>query len=187
MGSVFFLIFLARPQQGALAAASGRRSWRDAARIAAWSAVLLVACEAATIALEVSVLVGTIDLPVHNAMGASFALAGLVKIAAALVLVVALFRAGPRAHAPLLLAAAAVVLVAATLTTHAAARLGDRAILLGVKFLHQLGAAISDWWHSGLYRHWRGSAPRPTGGSLAPASRACPCSASPASCSPASP
>ncbi len=146
LGSVFFLVFLARPL-GAMLASAGPAIQRDVARIGAWSAAALIACEAATIALEVSVLVGTIDLPVSNAMGANFALAGMVKIAAALVLAVALFRAGPRANPALLLGGAAVVLIAATLTTHAAARLDDRGLLLLVACLHQLGAAI---WIGGI-------------------------------------
>ena len=46
-----------------------------------------------------------------------------------------------------LLAAGIVELVAATLTTHAAARLSDSALLLAVELLHQLGAAI---WIGGI-------------------------------------
>ena len=141
LGSVFFLIFLARPL------VLPPVILHDTARIAAWSALALVVCEAATVALESSVLIGTIDLPIVRTLSAGFALAGLAKIAASLLLALLLFRTGPRANRALLLAAAAVVLVAATLTTHAAARLGDRALLLGVSALHQLGAAI---WIGGL-------------------------------------
>ncbi|MCW3474533.1 copper resistance D family protein [Limobrevibacterium gyesilva] len=146
LGGVIFLVFLARPRAW-LVGDAGAAIERDTARIAAWSAVAFVLCEAATIALEGAVLIGTIDLSPLDVLQAQFALAGLVKIGAAAVLAVLLFTFGPRAPWPPLLAAAAVALAAATMTTHAAARLDDRLPLLAVAALHQLGAAI---WIGGI-------------------------------------
>jgi putative copper resistance protein D len=146
LGGVFFLVFLARPQAW-LVGAPGAAIIRDTVRIAAWAALGLIVCEAITVALESSVLVGTIGLPVTEALGANFAIAGGVKIAAALAVLLLLWLAGARAPAPLLLLACAVELAAATMTTHAAARLHDEVPLLAVSALHQLGAAI---WIGGI-------------------------------------
>ncbi len=144
LGGVLFLIFLARPFAELPA---GPGIVRDTARIAGLAALGLVACEALTLAMQGSVLVSTVDLTWANVLGASFAVASLVKIAAALVLAAALLGAGRRAPAWLLLLAGAVALAAATLTTHAAARMTGRAPLLAVEALHQLGAAV---WIGGI-------------------------------------
>ena len=58
-----------------------------------------------------------------------------------------LFARGSRAPLAPLLVLAAIALAAATATTHAAARLDGRAVLLVVEGLHQLGAAI---WIGGI-------------------------------------
>jgi putative copper resistance protein D len=151
LGGVLFLVFLARPQAW-LVGNAGDAILRDTVRIAAWGAVALIVCEVATVALESAVLMGTVDLPLDNVLGANFAVAGMVKIGATLVLLLLLLASGRRAPASLLqegglLVAGAVELAAATLTTHAAARLDDRPLLLAVEGLHQLGAAI---WIGGI-------------------------------------
>ena len=145
LGGVLFLLLLVRPLAGRLAAAPAIA--RATTLIAGWAALGLVACQAATVAMQAAILTGTVDLSLLDALTAESALAGLAKIAAALVLAVALLGAGERAPARLLLAAGAVELAAATLTTHAAARLDDRAVLLVVSALHQFGAAI---WIGGI-------------------------------------
>jgi putative copper resistance protein D len=145
LGGVLFLVFLVRPRAW-LVGAAGDAILRDTVRIAAWGAVALIVCEVATVGLESAVLMGTLDLPLSNVLGANFAVAGMVKIGAAAVLLV-LLLAGRRAPASLLLAAGLVELAAATLTTHAAARLDNRPLLLAVEGLHQLGAAI---WIGGI-------------------------------------
>lgn len=142
LGGVLFLVLLARPFAGEFAAGPGIRD--SAARIAAWSALGLIVAEGATVAMQTAVLVGTVDLPVWNVLGANFAIAGLVKIAAAAALAVLLLV---RAPGLVLLAVGLVELVAATFTTHAEARLADNDLLLGVEALHQLGAAI---WIGGI-------------------------------------
>jgi putative copper resistance protein D len=144
LGGVLFLVFLARPLAAALP--QGAALLRRTAIIAGWSAAALVLGEALTIALQASVLVDTVDLTWTDVMGAGFARAGLVKCAAALLLTGCLvaWRSAP---APLLLAMGAVELAAATLTTHAAARMHNSGLLLGVEGLHQLGAAI---WIGGI-------------------------------------
>ncbi len=140
LGGAVFLVFLARPYGGVLGPALLRRL----TLLAAWSAVALIGVEIVNVGLQVAVLVNTVDLPVGNVLRANFALAGMLKTCAALGLAVLLWR---EARGAWLLLAGACELAAATLTTHAAARLSDNALLLGVEFLHQLGAAI---WIGGI-------------------------------------
>ena len=140
LGGVLFLIFVARPFEAALEPI-GTRIRRGVQRMALWSAVALIACEASTILLQGAVLVGTVDISWANALSAEFAIAGTIKIAgAALIMLVLATRERPPSL--VLLAALAIVLAAATLTTHANARLDDRLPLLIVEALHQFGAAI---------------------------------------------
>ena len=145
LGSVLFLLLLVRPLAGRLEAAPAIA--RSTARIAGWAALALLLCEAATVAMQASILTATVDLSLPQALGAASALAGLAKIGAAAVLAAALLGRGAGAPAFLLLAAGTVELAAATMTTHAAARLDDRAVLLAVSALHQFGAAI---WIGGI-------------------------------------
>jgi putative copper resistance protein D len=146
VGSVLFLALLARPLAPSLGVA-GASILRDTARIAAWSAVGLVACEAATVALQGAVLMDTVELSLREVLGAEFAQAGMVKIVAAALIAILLFRSGPAASPWPLLALGALDLGAATLTTHAAARLSDRGPLMLIEALHQFGAAI---WIGGI-------------------------------------
>ncbi len=138
LGGALFLVFLTRPLDLP-------DIGRVAARIAGWSAVALLASEAATVGLQTAVLMQTVGLGFLNVMGAGFAIAGIIKIVAAAALALALLTGW--APSALLLVLTAIELLAATLTTHAAARLDDRAVLLVVEGLHQLGAAI---WIGGL-------------------------------------
>ena len=144
IGSVLFLILLARPFEHRLA--EGTEIVRQTARLGAWSAVFLIVCELLAVGLQLAVLQATLDLPLVDLLPANFVLAGLLKIVAAFLLATALFR--PRqAPWPVLLALVAVILAAAVMTTHAFARLEDRRILLAASFLHILGAAI---WIGGI-------------------------------------
>ena len=145
LGGVLFLLLVLRPQADRLPAAAAMA--RDTVRIAGWAALALALGEAATVAMQAAILTDTVELSLAQALGAFSALAGLAKIGAAAVLAAALLGAGARVPAWLLLAAGAMELTAATLTTHAAARLDHRAVLLGVSALHQFGAAI---WIGGI-------------------------------------
>ena len=146
LGGVLFLALLLRPIVAHLGSA-GQGIERSCIAIAAWSALALVICEAATVALQSAVLVGTVDLSIADTLHANFAVAGLVKTTAAALIALTLFALGPRAPIMPLLALATIELAAATLTTHAAARLDHRTPLLLVGFLHQFGAAI---WIGGI-------------------------------------
>ncbi len=143
LGGVLFLVLLARPLLRTIGTGVARRT----ARLAAWSAVGLVAAETVTVALQAAVLIGTIDIGIVTALTAHSALAGIVKIVASALLAGLLFRRGHDAPGAALLALCGIVLAAATLTTHAAARLDDQGPLLVAAFLHQAGAAI---WIGGI-------------------------------------
>ena len=143
LGGVLFLVLLARPLRPIVGTGVPRRT----AAIAAWSALGLALAEASTVALQSAVLITTVDLGLFSALTAASALAGLIKIGGSLTLAWLLFRRGHQASGAVLLALCAVILVAATMTTHAAARLDDRAPLLVAAFLHQAGAAI---WIGGI-------------------------------------
>ncbi len=144
LGGVLFLLFLARPFQASLPDGAGLS--RRTAVIAGWSALALVACEALTVAMQSAVLMDTLDLPLQGVIGANFAVAGLVKMAAALALAACMFTRRPVPAAPLL-GLVAVTVVAATLTTHSVARLQDEGVLFAASALHILGAAI---WIGGI-------------------------------------
>ena len=145
LGGVLFLLLLARPLADRLPAAPAIA--RANVRIAGWAALGLMVCEAAIVAMQAGILTDTVDLSLVQALTAQSALAGLVKIAAAAVLGATLLVRGVRAPAWLLLVAGAVELLAATMTTHAAARLDDRAVLFAASLLHQVGAAL---WIGGI-------------------------------------
>ena len=144
VGGVLFLVFLARPFAATLP--DGAALARRLGLIAGWSALALVACELLAVALQVAVLMGSVDLDLTEALTAQFAVAGLVKAAAAGVLGVVLLARRP-APTPALLGLCAVVLAAAVMTTHAAARLAGGPVLLAATGLHILGAAV---WIGGI-------------------------------------
>ena len=146
LGGTLFLVLLARPLASRMGP-NGRSVAAGTARIAGLAAIGLVLAEAATVALQTAVLTQTVDLPVTDVLTANFAVAGLVKTAAAAMMAILLLGRGLQAPRVVLLVLLAVELAAATLTTHAAARLDARVPLLAVEALHQLGAAI---WIGGI-------------------------------------
>ena len=144
LGGTIFLLVLARPFAPALPDAP--TLIRRTAQIAGWSAIGLAAGEALTVAMQCAVLTATLDLPLSNVLGAGFAVAGIVKLTAALLLG-GLLLGARRPHAAPLLALCLIVLGAAVATTHAVARLDDVPILVAASALHILGAAI---WVGGI-------------------------------------
>ena len=143
LGGVLFLVLLAQPLAGRIGPDIAQRS----ARIAAWGSAALFTAEAATVALQAAAVVGSIDIPLDDALGAGFAIAGFMKMGIAALLAALLFARGPKAPVPPLILAVILELVAATLTTHAIARIDGRAPLLIAAWLHQAGAAI---WIGGI-------------------------------------
>ncbi|MCL2428707.1 MAG: copper resistance protein, partial [Alphaproteobacteria bacterium] len=118
LGGVAFIVLLARPLRARLGV-EGSAVLEASTLIAAWGAAGLVLAEAATIALQSAVLTATIDIPLTEALGAGFAIAGMTKIVAASLTALLLFLRRGRAPALPLVPLAAITLAAATLTTHA--------------------------------------------------------------------
>ncbi len=139
IGGVLFLAFLARPFAASLP--NGAQLARRICVIAGWSALALVACEALVVAMQSAVLMDTVSLDLRQTFTAQFAVAGLVKAAAAGLLGAMLLARRPM-PGTLLLAPCLVILAAATMTTHAAARIADGPVLMAAAALHILGAAI---------------------------------------------
>jgi len=146
LGGAFFLIFLLRPVSPLLGEAGGVIQ-RRVTRMTIAAACGLAICELLAFLLNAAVLSSTVELPVSDILTATFAIVGAIKIAAALVLAMMLYAKGAAVPRGATLAVAAVELVAAVFTTHAAARLQDRDLLLVTEFLHHLGAAI---WIGGI-------------------------------------
>ena len=146
LGTVLFLVFLARPQAWMIGA-TGDAVITDTVRIARWAILALVTSEAIATSMQLAVLVTTTGLDIGEAVGAHFAIAGMIKIAAALALLGLLALGDSALSSVLLLIAGACVLAAGTLTTHAVARVEDRELLLAATMLHQFGAAI---WIGGI-------------------------------------
>ncbi len=146
MGAIVFLVCLVRPLSPRLQQA-GPGIAAGTVKLATWGAAALLLTEAATVALQVAVLIDTVHLDFVNAATAHFAIAGLIKTVVAAILLVLLLTRGTQAPTALLLPVAVLGFAAATLTTHAVARLDERALLLAISWLHQVGAAI---WIGGI-------------------------------------
>jgi putative copper resistance protein D len=112
-----------------------------------WSALAFVLAELAFVAVQCAALMGTVDLALVDVLGADFALAGLTLAGAGL-MCAWVARAPIRGASGLAMAALAVlVLIAQATTSHAMARLDDRAPLAVADILHMAGAAI---WIGGI-------------------------------------
>ncbi len=140
VGTVTFDLLVLRP--GGAAVRPAREAQR---RAAAWASLGLAVAWLLWLALDAAVLVGTSDMALGDVLGAGFFLTGLVVSACAVVLAVLSFRAAVPTGSLLLPALG--VLLGATATSHAAARLEDRPLLLALTFVHQAAVAL---WIGGL-------------------------------------
>jgi putative copper resistance protein D len=121
-------------------------------------AVILVAALAtaatalATTAVTGVLLITSLGLRVGDIASAAFAVAGATRLLAALVIAGLALRVAPRSRAGLAyVVPAVIVLGAAVADTHAAARIGDAALLFVATAAHELGAGI---WLGGLPCFW---------------------------------
>jgi putative copper resistance protein D len=108
----------------------------------AWALLISVGL---LLAMQVTILAGTAEITIGEALGGDYAIAQSVRIAGALLMLALLY--GKSASVPLLLALALVDLGAGVATSHAAARIEDRGLLIGITALHHAGAAV---WIGGL-------------------------------------
>jgi putative copper resistance protein D len=143
IGGLAFDLFIARADAGAAAARACRR-------LLIASALALALAQAGYLAADTAILMGTADLGLAAVAGANFFVAGALATALALaVAALAAWAARPDRGAggrPALAAAlllALGLLGAAVATSHAAARLEGRALLVALTSLHL--AAIACW------------------------------------------
>jgi putative copper resistance protein D len=108
----------------------------------AWALLISVGL---LLAMQVTILAGTAEITIGEALGGDYAIAQSVRIVGALLMLALLYGKG--ASVPLLLALALVDLGAGVATSHAAARIEDRGLLIAITALHHAGAAV---WIGGL-------------------------------------
>lgn len=139
-GGAIFIAFLALPLGPGLEA-TGQRILRQCGFLTVISAFALVVVEIITLAIQVAILTGTLNITLNDAVGAGFVqFNSLVTLAAFAIGVFCLKPAKPQIYGAL---AAVLLLMAASVgTSHAAARVEDRALLLVAAAFHQLGAAV---------------------------------------------
>jgi copper resistance protein D len=146
IGGIAFLLLLAQPLAPLLGAAGAPIIDRTR-RLLAWSALALAAIEVLTVALQVSILVGTLDVSPIEAATTLFAGAALTTALCAIAIAIVAIRAR-RAIAPAVLGLLTVaILMAQVVPSHAAARIDGRLMLGLAGFAHMAGAAV---WIGGL-------------------------------------
>ncbi|HWA46668.1 MAG TPA: CopD family protein [Dongiaceae bacterium] len=143
LGGISFLALIAIPMSGVDRTSDlvlqRARIWT---RRFAWALLVTVAV---LLAMHVTILSGTTGIPLGEAFGGDYARAQIVRLASGALLLLLLYR--PNLSAGLLLVLGFVDLGAGVATSHAMARVDDRALLIGITALHHLGAAV---WIGGL-------------------------------------
>src|SRR5579883_20751 len=146
IGGIVFMALVARPLASYLGI-EGRIAAERCRSLLMWSAAGLAAIETLFILLECLILSGTVQISLAEAFGAEFARFGLVAAAAAAM--TAMLAAGSLngwqfLPLPVL---AVIMLLAQVATSHAAAQLTGRGLLLAADFLHMAAAAA---WIGGI-------------------------------------
>jgi copper resistance protein D len=139
VGGIVFLLVVARGPQ------FGQESWLDpATRLIRWSALALALAQVSFVISNTLVLTSSADLSIAEALGANYVIAGVIAIAAGLV--VFLWRGGLNRVNPLLVPAA-LMIVSSVMTSHSASRIEDRYGLAAFTTVHYLATAS---WIGGL-------------------------------------
>lgn len=115
------------------------------------AAFTTAASTACAIALNAIVLHASLELAWTGIAGAAFVVSGAIEAFAAALLALIALRGIGSASRSITLVLAAVVLIAQVATSHAAARVDDRAAMLIATALHEAGAAL---WLGGLPALW---------------------------------
>jgi putative copper resistance protein D len=145
IGGIAFALLVAEPFRTQLGA-DGEIIVARSYRWLSWAALALALIEIINNGIQLAVLRDTAQLSWAQAMGASFAVSGAIKIAAALM--IALLAAGMKSKARLaLLALGLIVEIAAVSASHANARLEGRLPLMLYDLIHRGGASV---WIGGL-------------------------------------
>jgi hypothetical protein len=119
----------------------GREPWlRPATRLLRWSALALALAQICFVITNTLALTFSADLSVSSALGANYAIAGVLAAAAGLVV---FFRlSGPRGRVtPLFLIPAAAMIASSVMTSHSVSRIEDRFVLAIFTITHYLATA----------------------------------------------
>ena len=147
IGGIGFLLLVVLPFRTEIGAEAGA-ILRRCRTLLRWGAGVAVVGATANIVLNVLLLRASADVPISEGLTASFVIAEMIRILAAL----GIFAlAGGESTSPArrlgLAAFAVIILGAAVATSHSVARMTDRAPMALADALHQLGAAI---WIGGI-------------------------------------
>jgi putative copper resistance protein D len=145
LGGVAYALLVAQPFDLTLGVA-GERILRATYRGIRYSAIGVIVVESLFAGMQLSVLVDTADLSLQEALGAEFVRAAAIKMAAALCLITLTLRP-LRVPPAALLVLGLVIALASVSTSHAAARLDNRALLAVLELMHRLGASV---WIGGI-------------------------------------
>jgi putative copper resistance protein D len=139
VGGITFLLVVARVRQ------FGQEPWlHPASRLIRWSALALALAQASLVIINTLLLTSSAGLSIGAALGANYVLAGVVAIAAGLIV---FFWPGGRLASPLFMIPAAAMIVSSVMTSHSVSRTEDREILAVFTGIHYLATAS---WIGGL-------------------------------------
>ncbi len=147
VGGIAYLLFLIQPLSRRLPPALSTLS-AVCLRWIAYSALCLVFVVAVWLTIDSAVLMTTADLSLVDLLGASFFLAGVVTAVAGLAVFWLAWRCDQsKSEMAALVLLAALLLLSCSMTSHAAARLDDRAVLIVADSIHQAAACV---WIGGI-------------------------------------
>ena len=146
VGGVAFITLLLQPLAGDLGIFA-KPVVERILRLLMWSALTLVVFEMLTLAVQATVLVGTLDISAADALSTSFAAAATAVSIGALAVVVAVARAPESFRSYVLVPAVLLILGAQVAASHAAARVDARAAMELAGLLHMGAAGV---WIGGL-------------------------------------
>src|SRR5437870_2212244 len=135
VGGIIFLVVVARGPQ------FRQDSWiHRAMQLIRWSALALAFAQISFLTSNTLVLTSSTGVTVGEAIGANYVVAGLLAIAAGLVIF--FWPRGWRDRATrLLLIPAVAMIVSSVMTSHSASRIEDRYILIVFTFIHYVATA----------------------------------------------
>jgi len=139
VGGITFLLVVARVPQ------FGQESWLyPATRLIRWSGLALALAQLSFVISNTFILTSSAGLSIGEALGANYVIAGVLAIAAGLV--VSFWPSGRRAR-PLFMIPAAAMIVSSVMTSHSVSRVDDRFVLAVFMTLHYVATAS---WIGGL-------------------------------------
>jgi len=139
VGGILFLILVARTKDERT-----ENGVQACWRLIRGSAAALALAQLFFVVTNSVVLTYSTEVPLHDVLNANFVLAGGLAIGATLVLWPRVLRSAPKM---LMLLPAGLMLAASVMTSHAASRMENRALLVGLTALHYLATAS---WIGGL-------------------------------------